>query len=101
MGYNEALAEEDAMEELRWLEEVCNIRERHLHPHHLEVQAARASAHTAAVAAQDWERAQKHCEKLVEQYLRVYPNWHPILGLQMYTLAELKEQCGGVKEARS
>merc|ERR1711972_553903 len=84
--YHEALAEDDVIEELRRLEEVCNIRSRFLHAHHLEVLAAHAAAHTASVAANDWGRAECHCEKLVEQYLRVYPDWHPILGLQMYTL---------------
>eukprot|EP00929_Paragymnodinium_shiwhaense_P015995 TRINITY_DN124105_c0_g1_i1.p1 TRINITY_DN124105_c0_g1~~TRINITY_DN124105_c0_g1_i1.p1 ORF type:complete len:482 (-),score=135.02 TRINITY_DN124105_c0_g1_i1:63-1508(-) len=95
-----AAAEEDAEKELRLLTEVCSLRERWLHRRHLEVAAAHAAAHTAAIAAQDWKAAERHCGRLVEQYLEVYPPWHPVTGLQMYTLAELKEQRGATAEAR-
>eukprot|EP00931_Biecheleriopsis_adriatica_P089333 TRINITY_DN63488_c0_g1_i1.p1 TRINITY_DN63488_c0_g1~~TRINITY_DN63488_c0_g1_i1.p1 ORF type:complete len:493 (-),score=102.55 TRINITY_DN63488_c0_g1_i1:27-1505(-) len=94
-----AAAEEDASVELGLLEEVCRIREKWLHPRHIEVCAAHASAHTAAMAALNWAAAERHCQKLVEQYLAVYPSWHPITGLQMYTLAELKEHSGREREA--
>eukprot|EP00435_Cladocopium_sp_Y103_P075899 s4_g68.t1 len=82
-------------------EEVCRLRERWLHPRHLEVCAAHAAAHTAAMAAFNWVASEKHCGKLVEQYLAVYPPWHPVTGLQMFTLAELKEQLGKLTEAQS
>ncbi|CAE8691098.1 unnamed protein product [Polarella glacialis] len=61
--------------------EVCKHREKWLHPRHMEVASAHASAHTAAMAALNWEASERHCEKLVEQYLAVYPAWHPISGL--------------------
>ncbi|CAL1154052.1 unnamed protein product, partial [Cladocopium goreaui] len=96
----QAATEEDPHVELKILEE-CGLRERWLHPRHLEVCAAHAAAHTAAMAAFDWVAAEKHCGKLVEQYLAVYPPWHPITGLQMFTLAELKEQLGKLAEAQS
>lgn len=94
-----AAAEEDAEKELKLAERVCDIRERWLHRRHIEVTAAHAAAHTAAVAAGDWPAAERHCGRLVEQYLLVYPPWHPVTGLQMYTLAELKEQLGASNEA--
>ncbi|CAE8636237.1 unnamed protein product [Polarella glacialis] len=76
-----AAAEEDAIAELAMLEQVCKHREKWLHPRHMEVASAHASAHTAAMAALNWEASERHCEKLVEQYLAVYPAWHPISGL--------------------
>lgn len=94
-----ALAEEDAEVELQRLEEACGLREAWLHRRHIEVQAAHAAAHTAAIAAQNWEAAERHCERLVEQYIEVYPEWHPISGLQMYTLGELKQSRGGDEHA--
>lgn len=97
----EAAIEDDAAKELLILDEVCRIRERWLHPHHLEVVAAHASAHTAAIAAGAWKAAERHCQRLVEQYIEVFPAWHPISGLQMYTLAELKENRGALAEARA
>lgn len=86
-----AAAEEDAAKEMRALEEVCVLRERWLQRSHVEVVAAHAAAHTAAIAAIDWEAAERHCRCLVEQYELVYPEWHPIAGLQMFTLGELLE----------
>merc|ERR1712232_1296870 len=67
---------------------------------HMEVQAAHASAHTAAIAGVAWVAAERHCQSLVEHYIAVYPAWHPISGLQMYTLGELKEKNGHTREAR-
>merc|ERR1712113_220308 len=66
---------------------------------HIDVQAAHAAAHTAAIAALAWDCAERHCQRLVEHYVEVYPNWHPITGLQMYTLAELKENNGATADA--
>lgn len=37
--------------------EVCRVREAWLHPLHVEVAAAHAAAHTAAVAAGAWDEA--------------------------------------------
>lgn len=99
--FRTAALEEDAESELRLLEEVCRVREYWLHPRHVEVVAAHASAHTASIAAGDWKRAEVHCRCLVDQYQFVYPAWHPIAGLQMYTLAELRENDGDNREALS
>merc|ERR1712008_164260 len=98
--FRTAALEEEAESELRLLEEVCRLREFWLHPQHVEVVAAHASAHTAAIAAGDWKRAEVHCRRLVDQYQIVYPAWHPIAGLQMYTLAELREKHGNQREAQ-
>lgn len=95
----EAVVEEDAEKEVRLLEEVCRLRERWLCARHVEVVAAHAAAHTAAVAAGAWTVAERQCELLVKHYVEVYPAWHPITGLQMYTLAELMEQGGREAEA--
>mmetsp|Transcript_29551 Transcript_29551/g.81202 ORF Transcript_29551/g.81202 Transcript_29551/m.81202 type:complete len:483 (-) Transcript_29551:19-1467(-) len=98
--HREASLEEDADKELQLLQEVCRLRESWLHHRHMEVMAAHASAHTAAIAAGAWPAAERHCQHLVEQYVDVYPEWHPISGLQMYTLAELKENRGDIADAR-
>lgn len=95
----EAAVEEDAEKELGILEEACGLRDQWLHRRHLEAMTAHATAHTVAIAAQDWAAAERHCERLVEQYIAVYPSWHPISGLQMYTLGELKEQAGKAGDA--
>lgn len=95
-----AAAEEDAERELKLWEEVCRVRERWLHPRHTDVVAAHAAGHTAAMAAGSWGDAERHCQRLVEHYLAVYPPWHPITGLQMFTLGELKEQAGACEESR-
>merc|ERR1712012_405347 len=96
---HDATAREDSEMNLRQLEEVCHIREHWLHRQHNEVAAAHAIAHTTAMAIGAWGAAEQHCQRLVEQYLMVYPDWHPISGLQMYTLAELKEKNGAFNEA--
>eukprot|EP00439_Symbiodinium_sp_Y106_P009177 s3000_g1.t1 len=85
---------------IKLMKEVCRLRRRYLHPRHVEVCAAHASAHTAAMAAADWAAAERHCQALVDQYVAVYPPWHPITGLQMFTLGELKEQHGKTGEAK-
>eukprot|EP00927_Polykrikos_kofoidii_P066240 TRINITY_DN61877_c0_g1_i1.p1 TRINITY_DN61877_c0_g1~~TRINITY_DN61877_c0_g1_i1.p1 ORF type:complete len:482 (-),score=86.48 TRINITY_DN61877_c0_g1_i1:172-1617(-) len=89
-----ATAEEDPERELGLLKSACKLRERWLHRRHTEVIAVHALAHTAAIAAGAWQEAEIYCERLVEHYMEVYPTWHPISGLQMYTLAELKEKRG-------
>merc|ERR1740121_2713222 len=98
---SEAAAEEDAMKELGMLVKACKLREQWLHPRHIEVVAAHAAAHTAAMAAGAWPEAKTHCQKLVDQYLHVYPAWHPLSGLQIYCLAQLKEDAGQADAARS
>merc|ERR1712194_1002670 len=81
-----AAVEEDAQMELKFLEEACSLREAWLHERHIEVQAAHAASHTAALAALDFDAARRHCQRLVDQYVAVYPEWYPVTGLQMYTL---------------
>jgi len=97
---NAAALELDAEAELRQLEEVCLLRERWLDRRHLELMAAHAAAHTTAMAAGDWAAAERHCGCLVEYYTEVYPEWHPVFGLQIFTLGQLKELRGAFGEAR-
>jgi len=106
---NQAAGEEDVEAELAMLQEACALRELWLHRRHLDVMAAHAAALTVALAAASssgssegpyWTAAEAHCAYLVEQYIAVYPLWHPVSGLQMYTLGQLKEQRGALAEAR-
>eukprot|EP00928_Gymnodinium_smaydae_P031827 TRINITY_DN23234_c0_g1_i3.p1 TRINITY_DN23234_c0_g1~~TRINITY_DN23234_c0_g1_i3.p1 ORF type:complete len:482 (-),score=119.45 TRINITY_DN23234_c0_g1_i3:191-1636(-) len=94
-----AAAEEDASTELQMLHEAISLRESWLHARHLDVVSAHAAALTAAMAAEAWEAAERHCQYLVDQYALVYPSWHPIAGLQLFTLAELKDRRGDVPGA--
>lgn len=87
-----AATTENAKERLRRLQTACELRELWMHRQHLDVMAAHNRAHAAALEAEDFKAAAHHCARLVEQYSAVYPDWHPILGLQMWTLAEYQEE---------
>jgi len=96
-----AAPEEDAIVELRMLEEACCHREQWLHKRHMDVTLAHTLAHTTAMVAGDWTAAEMHCERLVDNYKWVYPEWHPVTAVQMFALAELKVMVGKTSEVQN
>lgn len=96
---DQALAEEDVGREVQMLTTACSLRGKWLGPCHLDLAEAHAQAHKAAMAAGDWLKAAEHCEAVVDQYLEVYPAWHPMTGIQMSVLGELYEEAGQADRA--
>lgn len=48
---------------------------------------------------QDWKEALKYCRLTIPAYRRVYPECHPLLGLQYYTCGKLEWWLGETEEA--
>ncbi|XP_060214207.1 histone-lysine N-methyltransferase ASHR1 isoform X2 [Lycium barbarum] len=48
---------------------------------------------------QDWKEALKYCRFTIPVYQRVYPECHPLLGLQYYTSGKLEWWLGETEEA--
>lgn len=48
---------------------------------------------------QDWKEALKYCRLTIPVYQRVYPECHPLLGLQYYTCGKLEWWLGETEEA--
>ena len=57
-----------------------------------QIQAVVSSLLTSSIVAGDVDRALLYCQRIVEQYRRVYPPVHPLLGLQLYTMGSLQVQ---------
>jgi hypothetical protein len=75
------------------------MRTHALHKRHLSVYAARARLLTTAMVAGDFECAITQCEELVDTMALVYRAEHPMLGLQLYTLGNLRHNQGEYEAA--
>lgn len=94
-----AAAEGEPPREEALLRQALHIRERHLHPLHRDCITAHSALCGACVAAGRAAAAVPHCAALVGAYRRLYPGAHPVLGLQLYTLGDLLQECEGLDVA--
>ncbi|PHU14610.1 Histone-lysine N-methyltransferase ASHR1, partial [Capsicum chinense] len=69
--------------------------------HHLSINLMRTRENLLKILMelQDWKEALKYCRLTIPVYQRVYPECHPLLGLQYYTCGRLEWWLGETEEA--
>lgn len=76
------------------IREALAIRQRLLHPRNVTVLRTLSAVLNVALVRQDWAVARQVCEQIVDCYRHVYFGQHPRLGLQLYTLGDLRVREG-------
>lgn len=97
----QALACEDAAEELQQLLGVLELRHRYLQPHDSLIYQTHGQVLAAAIAAGDMTAARDACAAVVD-HLRLtlgHVPSHPLLALQLFTLGDLELRLGRTGEA--
>lgn len=69
------------------------------HPFSINLMRTRESLLKIFMELQDWREALSYCRLILQVYHRVYPECHPLLGLQYYTCGKLEWFLGETQEA--
>lgn len=69
------------------------------HPFSVNLMRTRENLLKIFVELKDWQEAIVYCKLTVPVYLRVYPPFHPLLGLQYYTWGKLEWFLGNTEDA--
>ncbi|KAG9136481.1 hypothetical protein Leryth_018966 [Lithospermum erythrorhizon] len=70
--------------------QVERLQIRSYHPFSIILMRTRESLLKIFMELQDWKEALSYCRLILQVYLRVYPGYHPLLGLQYYTCGKLE-----------
>ena len=73
---------------------------KYLHPLNLQLYKNEGLALGLAMLSGDTGKSIEHCEKLVYFLRNVLPSYHPLLALQVMTLAELYQGCANYQSAK-
>lgn len=93
--------------ELKWMKQCMDIRNKLLHKIHVRSIQTAGQVVNAALLVKDYELATDACQQLCDKYRIVYKSldnnqsqtYHPLLGLQLYTLGSLYEQLNQLQSA--
>lgn len=69
------------------------------HPFSVNLMRTRENLLKIFVELKDWQEAIVYCKLTIPVYLRVYPPFHPLLGLQYYTWGKLEWFLGNTEDA--
>ncbi|KAL2503527.1 Histone-lysine N-methyltransferase ASHR1 [Abeliophyllum distichum] len=69
------------------------------HPFSINLMQTRETLLKIFMELQDWKEALMYCRLTIPIYLRVYPPFHPLVGLQYYTCGKLEWLLGETEEA--
>uniref|UniRef100_A0A5B7AL27 Putative histone-lysine N-methyltransferase ASHR1 isoform X1 n=1 Tax=Davidia involucrata TaxID=16924 RepID=A0A5B7AL27_DAVIN len=69
------------------------------HPFSINLMRTREILLKILMDAQDWKEALAYCRLTIPVYQRVYPGFHPLLGLQYYTCGKLEWLLGDTEDA--
>ncbi|KAM7507683.1 hypothetical protein LguiA_018136 [Lonicera macranthoides] len=69
------------------------------HPFSINLMRTRETLLKIFLELQNWEEALLYCRSTIPVYQRVYPGFHPLLGLQYYTCGKIEWFLGNTKEA--
>lgn len=69
------------------------------HPFSLNLMRTRETIMKISMELQDWREALIYCKLTIPVYQRVYPGYHPLLGLQYYACGKLEWLLGNTEEA--
>eukprot|EP00667_Euglena_gracilis_P009048 EG_transcript_9188 len=79
-----------ADESMSMLAQAYPVYRRRFPPHHVDRLSLTCHYLNLALEAADWRTALPLCEEVIEGYAHIYPPYHPMLGLQYCTLADIK-----------
>ncbi|KAA8538546.1 hypothetical protein F0562_028154 [Nyssa sinensis] len=69
------------------------------HPFSINLMRTRETLLKILMDAQDWKEVEAYCRLTIPVYQRVYPGFHPLLGLQYYTCGKLEWLLGDTGDA--
>ncbi|GMY06847.1 histone-lysine N-methyltransferase ASHR1 isoform X1 [Fagus crenata] len=69
------------------------------HPFSISLMQTRENILKILMELQDWREALAYCKLTIPVYQRVYPGFHPLLGLQYYTCGKLEWLLGDTEDA--
>ncbi|XP_022880187.1 histone-lysine N-methyltransferase ASHR1 isoform X2 [Olea europaea var. sylvestris] len=69
------------------------------HPYSINLMRTRETILKILMELQDWKEALVYCRLTIPIYIRAYPPFHPLVGLQYYTCGKLEWLLGETEEA--
>ncbi|CAI9764046.1 unnamed protein product [Fraxinus pennsylvanica] len=69
------------------------------HPYSINLMRTRETLLKILMELQDWKQALVYCRLTIPIYIRAYPPFHPLVGLQYYTCGKLEWLLGETEEA--
>ncbi|CAA2994865.1 histone-lysine N-methyltransferase ASHR1 isoform X1 [Olea europaea subsp. europaea] len=69
------------------------------HPYSINLMRTRETLLKILMELQDWKEALVYCRLTIPIYIRAYPPFHPLVGLQYYTCGKLEWLLGETEEA--
>ncbi|XP_059631874.1 histone-lysine N-methyltransferase ASHR1 isoform X3 [Cornus florida] len=90
-GYN--------MEAIRMYKMIEKLQQKLYHPFSINLMRTQETLVRILMEVQDWKEALAYCRLTIPVYQRVYPGFHPLLGLQYYTSGKLEWFLGDTEDA--
>ncbi|KAJ7513608.1 hypothetical protein O6H91_23G006300 [Diphasiastrum complanatum] len=80
-------------------EELKHLQEKLWHPSSVHLMWTHDNLLKICMSEQDWQSALDYCRLTIPAYERIYPQFHPLLGLQFFALGKLEWYLGNTVEA--
>ncbi|XP_052201557.1 histone-lysine N-methyltransferase ASHR1 isoform X2 [Diospyros lotus] len=75
------------------------LQQKLCHPYSIDLMRTRETLLKILMELQNWKDALAYCKLTIPVYERVYPGFHPLLGLQYYTCGKLEWLLGDTENA--
>ncbi|GAV76218.1 SET domain-containing protein/zf-MYND domain-containing protein [Cephalotus follicularis] len=76
-----------------------NLQRKLFHPFSICLMQTREKLLQLSMNLEDWREALAYCKLTIPVYQRLYPGFHPLLGLQYYTCGKLEWLLGNTEDA--
>uniref|UniRef100_A0A7S3D0Q7 Uncharacterized protein n=1 Tax=Palpitomonas bilix TaxID=652834 RepID=A0A7S3D0Q7_9EUKA len=86
-------------ETIKVLSDAYRTRRRYCQPGNLLLLESQSRLHTALLEAGELEADAKVLKEIIDAYRLIYPSYHPLIGLNLYTLGTILPEIGEKEEA--
>ncbi|CAI0605802.1 unnamed protein product [Linum tenue] len=96
-----SMSNNNAKESICVLKHVETMQRKLFHPYTVILLQTREKLLKMLMDQEDWQGALEYCKLTIPVYQKVYPEFHPLLGLQYYTCGKLEWLLGDTENAIS
>ncbi|XP_050215196.1 histone-lysine N-methyltransferase ASHR1 isoform X2 [Mercurialis annua] len=89
----------DTLEDISVYKLIEKLQRKLCHPFSISLMQTRDKLLKMLMEIEDWREALSYCRLTIPIYQRVYPEFHPLLGLQYYTCGKLEWLLGDTENA--
>ncbi|CAN1130482.1 Histone-lysine N-methyltransferase ASHR1 [Linum perenne] len=95
----QSISSNNSKEAISILEDIEKMQRKLFHPFSVILVQTRENLIKRLMDEEDWQGALEYCKLTIPVYERVYPEVHPLLGLQYYTCGKLEWLLGDTENA--